>query len=138
MGLFYASDMLRNTYFVKSRFFSKFFKHDFHNFGLRGIFEIWWKKDKKRREKWGCSKVAFDSSPTIILIRIKKIDLKLSLVIFQRWSSFEMFLFCSCVPHIYNPGQNIWKKVKKFSKTGQDYKNLISNFACFLTAIVKV
>ena len=37
-----------------------------------------------------------------------------------------------------NPGQNIWNKVKKFSKIGQDFKNLLSNFACFLTVIVKV
>ena len=37
----------------------------------------------------------------------------------------------------YNPGQNIWHKVKKSSKIGQDFKNLLSNFAC-LTAIVKV
>ena len=39
---------------------------------------------------------------------------------------------------IYNPGQNTWHKVKKFSKIGQDFKNLLSNFGCFLTAIVKV
>ena len=31
----------------------------------------------------------------------------------------------------YNPGQNIWHKVKKSSKTGQDFKNLLLNFACF-------
>ena len=37
-----------------------------------------------------------------------------------------------------NAGQNIWHKVKKSSKIGQDFKNLLSNFACFLTAIVKV
>ena len=37
-----------------------------------------------------------------------------------------------------NPGQNSWHKVKKSSKIGQDFKNLLSNFACFLTAIVKV
>ena len=36
----------------------------------------------------------------------------------------------------YNPAQNIWHKVKKYSKIGQDFKNVISNFACFLTAIV--
>ena len=30
------------------------------------------------------------------------------------------------------------KKVKKYSKIGQDFKNVISNFACFLTAIVNV
>ena len=35
---------------------------------------------------------------------------------------------------LYNPGQNSWHKVKKI---GQDYKNLISNFVCFLTAFVK-
>ena len=38
----------------------------------------------------------------------------------------------------YNPGKNIWHKVKKSSKIGQDFKSLLSNFACFLTAIVKV
>ena len=38
----------------------------------------------------------------------------------------------------YNPGQNIWHKVEKSSETGQDFKNLLSNFAGFLTAIVKV
>ena len=37
-----------------------------------------------------------------------------------------------------NPGQNTWHKLKKSSKIGQDFKNLLSNFACFLTAIVKV
>ena len=39
---------------------------------------------------------------------------------------------------IYNPGQNIWQKVKKYSKIGQDLKNVIYNFACFLTAVVNV
>ena len=39
---------------------------------------------------------------------------------------------------IYNPGQNIWNKIEKSSKTGQDKKSLISTFACFLTAIAKV
>ena len=37
-----------------------------------------------------------------------------------------------------NPGQNIWNKVEKSSKTGQVKKSLISTFACFLTAIAKV
>ena len=37
-----------------------------------------------------------------------------------------------------NPGQNIWKKVEKSSKIGQDYKNLISDFAVFMNAIVKI
>ena len=37
----------------------------------------------------------------------------------------------------YNPGQNIWHKVQKSSKIGQDFKSLLHNFACFLTAIVK-
>ena len=30
-----------------------------------------------------------------------------------------------------NPGQNIWHKVKKFSKIGQDFKNVLSNFPGF-------
>ena len=39
---------------------------------------------------------------------------------------------------IYNPGQNIWNKMEKFSKTGQDKKSLISTFAQFLIATAKV
>ena len=34
-----------------------------------------------------------------------------------------------------NLGPNIWNKVKKSSKIGQDKKSLISAFASFLTAI---
>ena len=34
-----------------------------------------------------------------------------------------------------NPGQNIWNKLEKFSKIGQDKKSFIPTFACFLTAI---
>ena len=37
-----------------------------------------------------------------------------------------------------NPGQNILYKVKKYSKIGQDYKNLVFNCGCFLTAFVKL
>ena len=36
------------------------------------------------------------------------------------------------------PMQNIWNKLEKSSKTGQDKKSLISTFACFLTATAKV
>ena len=39
---------------------------------------------------------------------------------------------------IHNPGQNIWYKVEKSSKVGHDFKSSLSNFACFLTAVVKV
>ena len=37
-----------------------------------------------------------------------------------------------------NPMQNIWNKLEKSSRTGQDKKSLISTFACFLTATAKV
>ena len=30
-----------------------------------------------------------------------------------------------------NPGQNIWHKVKKFSKSGQNFKDLLFNFVGF-------
>ena len=33
------------------------------------------------------------------------------------------------------PGQNVWSKVKKSSKIGQNQKTLVSTFAYFLTAI---
>ena len=38
----------------------------------------------------------------------------------------------------YNPGQSIWSRIEKSSKTGQDKKSLMSTFACFLTATAKV
>ena len=38
----------------------------------------------------------------------------------------------------YNPGQGIWNKIEKSSKTGQDKKVLVSTFACFLTVAAKV
>ena len=31
----------------------------------------------------------------------------------------------------HNPVQNIWHKVKKFSKIGRDFKKFLSNFAYF-------
>lgn len=34
--------------------------------------------------------------------------------------------------------ENIWIKLKKFSKIGQDNKSLISAFPCFLSATTKV
>ena len=38
----------------------------------------------------------------------------------------------------YSPRQNIWNKMEKSSKTGQEKKSLLSGFACFLTAICEV
>ena len=38
----------------------------------------------------------------------------------------------------HHPRQNIWYQVKIFSNTEQDFKILLSNFAFFSTAIVKV
>ena len=38
----------------------------------------------------------------------------------------------------YNPGQNVWQKAKRYNKIGQDFKNIISNFERFSTAIVNV
>ena len=50
-----------------------------------------------------------------------------------------MQLLKSHIPRrTFNPGQNIWNKRKKSSKTGQDKKSLISTFACVLTAIAKI
>ena len=42
-----------------------------------------------------------------------------------------------CINENYNPGQNIWHKIEKISKIGQEKKSLISPFACFLTATAK-
>ena len=37
-----------------------------------------------------------------------------------------------------NPGQNIWHKLKKYSKIGKDHKSLISKFAFFLITFLKI
>ena len=39
---------------------------------------------------------------------------------------------------VYNPGQNIWNKLEKSSKTGQEKESLISTFVYFLAAFAKV
>ena len=39
---------------------------------------------------------------------------------------------------VYNPGQNIWNKIEKSSKTGQKKKILMTTVACFLTVIAKL
>ena len=38
----------------------------------------------------------------------------------------------------FNPGQSIWNKIEKSSKTGQEKKSLISSFACYMTAIADI
>ena len=38
----------------------------------------------------------------------------------------------------YNLGQNIWNKMEKSSKTGQEKKSMVSILTCFLTAFAKV
>ena len=48
-------------------------------------------------------------------------------------NQIESYIF-----NTYNPGQNIWNKIEKSTKTGQDKKSLISTLACFLTATAKV
>ena len=42
------------------------------------------------------------------------------------------------VSHVtFSPGQNIWNKTEKYSKTEQGKKSLISTFESFVTAIAK-
>ena len=56
------------------------------------------------------------------------IQLKNYVLLSMKLHSFEFF---SNKKITYNPGQNIWQKVKRYNKTGQGFKNIISNFACF-------
>ena len=49
------------------------------------------------------------------------------------WAKVRLKLVC-----LENPGQNIWHKVKKSSKIGQDFKSPLSSFACFLRPIAKI
>ena len=57
---------------------------------------------------------------------------------FQRKNSFHFYIisfkrtYVNC--SLANFEQNIWQKLKKYSKIGQHFKNVISNFAYFLTA----
>ena len=54
------------------------------------------------------------------------------------WAVGYLTIFPQIFNFLYNLGQNIWNKIEKSSKTGQDKKSLISTFACFLTATAKV
>ena len=47
-------------------------------------------------------------------------------------------LFGKCATYVLQSWQKYLAQSKESSKIGQDFKNLSSNFACFLTAIVKV
>ena len=38
----------------------------------------------------------------------------------------------------YRPRQNIWNKIEKSNKIGQDKKILISTFVCFITTLAKI
>ena len=38
----------------------------------------------------------------------------------------------------YSSGRNIWNKAEKSGNIKQDKKNLISTFACYLTAIAQI
>ena len=50
-------------------------------------------------------------------------------------ASLNDYLFKYIYPRF---GINIWRKMEQSSKTGQEQKSVISVFACFLTAIIKV
>ena len=49
------------------------------------------------------------------------------------WAELRQNFVC-----LDNPGPDIWNRLEKSNKTGQEKKSLISTFACFLTVIVKV
>ena len=42
------------------------------------------------------------------------------------WYESDLFELSNIYVVLYNPGQNIWHKVKRYNKIGQDFKNIIS------------
>ena len=56
----------------------------------------------------------------------------------QKEKLFQNIIYIPPVGRPTNPMQNIWNKIEKSSKAGQDKKSLISTFAYFLTATAKV
>ena len=70
---------------------------------------------------------------TCLIIEHKSDRLSLG---FPKRKKYEMTR--RCILTICNPGQCVWNKIEKSSKTGQEKKSLISTFAFFLTAIAKV
>ena len=62
-----------------------------------------------------------------LLISVALFHWHIFLCIKLTFSYFMPFM----ILRICNPGQSIWQKVRKYSKIGQDLKNVISNFACF-------
>ena len=63
-----------------------------------------------------------------------KLDRQNSKINYGNMKYVKIELIFQGQPAPHNPGQNIWNKIEKSSKTGQGKKSLISTFACFLTA----
>ena len=141
----------RHTYFSVN--FAKFFRN---NFIMEKLLQISFERRilRKMEKRHCCYKEISQSGQrfqrTQIVreeVYLRNIDRKLIvIVIFNYFTNisflkdFTNYFFISyCVQEkICNPSQNIWYNLKKYSKIGQGFKNVISNFACFLTAIVNV
>ena len=67
--------------------------------------------------------INFTKMKKIFYRQTNRTNIKFKLKLKQ--ASSKLILF------IYNPGQNIWNKIEKSSKIGQEKKSLISTFACF-------
>ena len=44
--------------------------------------------------------------------------------------------FCKKIVFLENPRKNIWHKLKKYSKIGQGFQNVVFNFACFFSHLL--
>ena len=84
---------------------------------------------------------------SIIEFRVLALDIWIQLVfisvfIYDRYDSYfrtdpQNDKFVPGIINVYNPGQNIWIKVKKSSKIGDDQKTLKSVFVYFLNDVTK-
>ena len=97
--------------------------------------------EENKRNRIGTDKKKYRPSGEIITFgayAIEKIIEKM--IIFINLFKLEQFnqlhKYSEKKLYIYNSGQNIWNRLEKSSKNGQDKRTLISASTCFLTTLI--
>ena len=97
--------------------------------------------EENKRNRIGTGKKKYRPSGEIITFGAYVIEKMIEkMIIFINLFKLEQFnqlhKYIEKKLYIYNSGQNIWNRLEKSSKNGQDKRTLISAFTCFLTTLI--
>ena len=97
--------------------------------------------EENKRNRIGTGKKKYRPSGEIITFGAYVIEKMIEkMIVFINLFKLEQFnqlhKYIEKKLYIYNSGQNIWNRLEKSSKTGQDKRTLISTFTCFLTCFL--